>query len=101
MVDMKRWIMGSQDDLLIYHFNQIIQVNDITLSNALFRVDNKDISLALLGSGEDQKLKVLKNVSKKRSIMIQDDIDFYEMTYSKSDCDTKVYPIVKTKNGLF
>lgn len=99
MVDMKRWITGSQDDLLIYHFSQIIEVNDITLSNALFRVDNKDIALALLGSEEDQKLKVLKNVSKKRSIMIQDDIDFYEMTYSKSDCDTAQEKIINAINN--
>lgn len=95
---MKRWTLESDDDLLIYHFSRIIQVNDRVLSDALYRVDNKDIALALLGSREEQKLKVFENVSKKRSIMIQDDINFYVKTYTKSGCYTAQEKIINAIN---
>jgi hypothetical protein len=97
---MKEWFVSDQDDLQIYHFSRIIQVSDRNLSDALYGVDNKDIALALLGSGEAQKFKVLKNVSKKRSSMIQSDIDFYKMTYTKSDCDTSQEKIINAINEI-
>jgi len=95
---MKGWFLESQDDLLIYHFSRIIQVNDRILSNALYMIDSKDIALALLDSGESQKLKVLKNVSKKRSITIQEDIDFYKTTYTRDKCDKAQEKIINAIN---
>jgi len=95
---MRRWFSESQNDSLIYHFSQIIQVNDRTLSGSLYRVDNKDIALALLDSSGEQNLKILKNVSKKRAIMIQEDIEFYGMTYTISECNAAQEKIINEIN---
>jgi hypothetical protein len=91
--------LESQDNLIIYHFSQMIEVDDRILSDALFGVENKDIALALLGSEEGQKLKVLKNVSKKRSSMIQDDMSFYETTSIRPEFDEAQEKIVNAINN--
>lgn len=76
--------MFEHEDLPIHNFSRLINVRDRILIDALYKLDNRDISIALLGAGELQRFKIFKNMSRRRAEMIKEDMIFFSKFTTKS-----------------
>lgn len=61
---------------LMFTFDDMVYVEDGGIQKALREVESKDLALALKGSGEDVKDKILKNMSERARQMILEEIEF-------------------------
>ncbi len=61
---------------LMFIFEDIIKMDDRSIQMVLREVDTKDLSLALKGSSEEVNIKIKKNMSKRASQILEEDISF-------------------------
>jgi len=61
---------------LMFVFEDIVQLDDRSVQRILREVDSHDLALALKGASEDVMAKVMRNMSKRASEMLKEDIDF-------------------------
>jgi flagellar motor switch protein FliG len=60
----------------MFVFEDLNMLDDRGMQRVLKEIDTKDLSLALKGSSDDVKNKFLKNMSKRASAMLQDEMAF-------------------------
>jgi len=61
---------------LMFIFEDIVYLDDRSVQQVLREVDQKDLALALKGSSEEVKNKIMNNMSKRAAQMIQEEIEF-------------------------
>jgi flagellar motor switch protein FliG len=61
---------------LMFIFEDIIQLDDRSIQRVLREVDSHDLALALKGSSEEVSDKIMRNMSKRASELLKEDIDF-------------------------
>ena len=61
---------------LMFVFEDVKMLDDRAIQTVLGQADKKDLALALKGVGEDVKDKILRNMSKRASSSLQEDMDF-------------------------
>ncbi len=60
---------------LMFVFEDIILLDDRTIQQVLREIDTKDLAVALKGSSEEVKMKILKNMSSRAKAMILEDME--------------------------
>jgi flagellar motor switch protein FliG len=58
----------------MFVFENIVTLDDRSIQRVLRDLDMKDLALALKGSGDDVKQRVLKNMSERAAAMMEDDM---------------------------
>lgn len=61
---------------LMFVFEDIVQLDDRSIQRILREIDSQDLALALKGTGEEVAAKIMRNMSKRASEMLREDIDF-------------------------
>lgn len=61
---------------LMFVFEDVVQLDDRAIQQVLREVDTKELALALKGASEEVNNKIRKNMSKRASDMLKEDIDF-------------------------
>jgi flagellar motor switch protein FliG len=61
---------------LMFVFEDIVQLDDRSIQRILREIDSHDLALALKGTGEEVAAKIMRNMSKRASEMLKEDIDF-------------------------
>lgn len=61
---------------LMFVFEDIVNMDDRSIQMVLREVDGKDLALALKGSSEEVSNKVKRNISKRASEMLEEDVAF-------------------------
>lgn len=61
---------------LMFIFEDVIHLDDRSVQQVLREVDQKDLALALKGASEEVKNKVKKNMSKRASELIEEELEF-------------------------
>jgi len=61
---------------LMFVFEDIITLDDRAIQRILRDADSKDVTLALKGSADEVKEKILKNMSERASLSIREDLEF-------------------------
>ena len=61
---------------LMFVFEDVVQLDDRAIQQILREVDTKELALALKGASEEVNNKIRKNMSKRASDMLKEDIDF-------------------------
>ncbi|NLC06817.1 MAG: flagellar motor switch protein FliG [Syntrophomonadaceae bacterium] len=61
---------------LMFVFEDIVQLDDRSIQRILREIDSQDLALALKGAGEEVANKIMRNMSKRASEMLKEDIDF-------------------------
>ncbi len=59
----------------MFVFENILQLDDRSIQRVMRDIDMKDLALALKGSGEEVKRRVLKNMSERAASMLEDDMN--------------------------
>lgn len=59
----------------MFVFENIVQLDDRAIQRVLRDVDQKDLSLALKGAGEEVKRRILKNMSERAAAMLEEDMN--------------------------
>jgi len=60
----------------MFVFEDIITLDDASIRRVLREVDTRDLALALKGTSEEVKERILKNMSQRAAEMLQEDIEF-------------------------
>ncbi len=60
----------------MFVFEDILTLDDRSIQRVLREVENNELGVALKGAGEDVKVAVLRNLSKRLAEMIQEEMDF-------------------------
>ncbi len=60
----------------MFVFDDIVLVDDTGIQKTLREIDNKDLALALKAAGQDVKEKVLKNMSERARLLIDEELEF-------------------------
>jgi flagellar motor switch protein FliG len=58
----------------MFVFENIVQLDDRSIQRVLRDVDMKDLGLALKGSNEEVRTRILKNMSERAAAMLEDDM---------------------------
>lgn len=61
---------------LMFVFEDVVQLDDRSVQRILREIDSHDLALALKGSSDEVTDKILRNMSKRASDMLREDIDF-------------------------
>ena len=61
---------------LMFVFSDIVYLDDRTIQKILRDVDQKDLTMALKGCGEDVKLKIFNNMSERAANIIQEEMEY-------------------------
>jgi flagellar motor switch protein FliG len=61
---------------LMFVFEDIIALDDRSIQRILKEVDNRDLAMALKATSEELKKKILNNMSKRASEMIQEELEY-------------------------
>lgn len=61
---------------LMFVFEDILTLDDRAIQRILRDADNKDVTLALKGSADEVKEKVLKNMSERAGLQIREELEF-------------------------
>jgi len=61
---------------LMFVFEDLIGLDDRSIQRVLKEVDNRDLAMALKATSEELKKKILANMSKRASEMIQEELDY-------------------------
>ncbi|GAB6180188.1 flagellar motor switch protein FliG [Desulfotomaculum defluvii] len=61
---------------LMFIFEDIVKLHDISIQKVLREVDNKDLALAMKGSNQEVNNRIYKNMSKRASEMLKEEIDY-------------------------
>lgn len=61
---------------LMFVFEDLINLDDRSIQRLLKEVDNRDLAMALKATSEDLRKKILGNMSKRASEMIQEELDY-------------------------
>jgi flagellar motor switch protein FliG len=83
----------------MFVFEDLNMLDDRSMQRVLKEVDSKDLSLALKGSSDDVRNKFLKNMSKRASQMLQDEMAFMGPVRIK-DVEEAQQKIVNVVRGL-
>ena len=83
----------------MFVFEDLNTLDDRGMQRVLKEVDSKDLGLALKGASEDVKGKFLKNMSKRASQMLQDEMAFMGPVRIK-DVEEAQQKIVNVVRGL-
>lgn len=68
--------LADEISKLMFTFEDIVYVDDGGIQKALREIDSKDLAMALKGSTDDVKDKILKNMSERARTMILEEIEF-------------------------
>jgi flagellar motor switch protein FliG len=60
----------------MFVFEDIVKLDDRSIQRILREVDSKDLTMALKGSSEEVKNVIFKNMSKRASQIIKEELDF-------------------------
>lgn len=61
---------------LMFIFEDVITLDDPSIQRIIREVESKELALALKGSSEEVKQRILKNVSKRAGEMLKEDMEF-------------------------
>lgn len=61
---------------LMFVFEDLVTIDDRSIQRILREVDTRDLALALKGASEEVSSKILKNMSKRASEMLKEDMEF-------------------------
>jgi len=67
--------LGQNIQDLMFVFDNLIDVDDRGIQSLLREISSENLIIALKGAGEDVKEKILKNMSKRASEMLRDDLE--------------------------
>ncbi|MFQ5653201.1 MAG: flagellar motor switch protein FliG, partial [Planctomycetota bacterium] len=68
--------LGEEIKKLMFVFEDLIMVDDRGMQNVLKEVENKDLALALKLASDELKEKIFRNMSKRASEMIREEIEY-------------------------
>ncbi len=60
----------------MFVFEDIVKLDDRSIQRIIREIDNKDLTIALKGASEEVKLTIFKNMSKRSSQIVQEELDY-------------------------
>ena len=60
----------------MFIFEDVITLDDASIQRVVREVDSKDLAKALKGASEEVKERIFRNISKRASEMLREDLDF-------------------------
>lgn len=69
-------ILSEEVRRLMFIFEDIVKLHDISIQKVLREVDNKDLALAMKGSNQEVNNRIYKNMSKRAADMLRDEISY-------------------------
>ncbi|PCJ57680.1 MAG: flagellar motor switch protein FliG [Candidatus Hydrogenedentota bacterium] len=90
--------LADEISRLMFTFDDVVFVEDSGIQKALREVDSKDLALALKGSNDDVRDKVLKNMSERAREMIMEEIEFMGPVRMKNveEAQQKIVTVIRT-----
>ncbi|WP_031518084.1 flagellar motor switch protein FliG [Desulfofalx alkaliphila] len=61
---------------MMFIFEDIVKLHDVSIQKVLREVDTKDLALAMRGANQDVNNRIFKNMSKRASEMLREEIDY-------------------------
>lgn len=61
---------------MMFIFEDVVKLHDISIQKVLREVDNKDLALAMKGSNQEVNNRIYKNMSKRAAEMLKEEIDY-------------------------
>ncbi|GAB6158027.1 flagellar motor switch protein FliG [Desulfotomaculum varum] len=61
---------------MMFIFEDIVKLHDISIQKVLREVDNKDLALAMKGANQEVNNRIFKNMSKRAADMLKEEIDY-------------------------
>ncbi len=61
---------------MMFIFEDIVKLHDISIQKVLREVDNKDLGLAMKGANQEVNNRIYKNMSKRAADMLKEEIDY-------------------------
>lgn len=61
---------------LMFIFEDIVKLHDVSIQKVLREVDTKDLALAMRGANKDVNERIFKNMSKRASEMLREEIEY-------------------------
>ncbi|MEG6520906.1 flagellar motor switch protein FliG [Desulfotomaculum sp. 1211_IL3151] len=69
-------ILGEEVRRLMFIFEDVVKLHDVSIQKVLREVDNKDLALAMKGSNQEVNNRIYKNMSKRAADMLKDEISY-------------------------
>ncbi|AWB10989.1 flagellar motor switch protein FliG [Thermodesulfobium acidiphilum] len=82
---------------LMFTFDDIVNLDDRSIQVVLREVDSKDLSVALKGSSEEVKERILKNLSQRAAQMLKEELEYMGPVRLKQveEAQSKVVAIIR------
>ena len=61
---------------MMFIFEDIVKLHDISIQKVLREVDNKDLGLAMKGANQEVNNRIYKNMSKRAADMLKEEITY-------------------------
>ncbi len=75
-ISVKNPKLAAEIKNLMFVFEDLIYLDDRTIQKILRDVDQKDLTLALKGVGDEVKAKIFNNMSERAAAIVQEEMDF-------------------------
>src|SRR3954451_5193792 len=82
---------------LLFVFEDLLKLDDRTIQLVLKEVDSKDLSLALRGSSDQVKERILANMSQRAADMLREEMEFMQPQRRRviEEAQSKVVAVVR------
>ena len=82
----------------MFVFEDVISLDDASIQRVVREVDTKDLALALKGSSEEVKNRVLRNISKRAAEMLREEMDYMGPVRLREveDAQQKIVAIIRS-----
>ena len=97
MLEMQNHELAEEVRELMFVFEDIVKIHDRDIQRILREVETRDLAMALKGTKDDIKEKILKNMSERAQNMLLDDMEYMGPVRAKSvqEVQAKIVAIIR------